>query len=63
MGTRKQTIHDFTEDQQALAELYAQDGAFSSAARVMRQLASKLEDYAGHVHEDLLETAKKEGSN
>ena len=36
-------IHETIEDQTELAKSYASDGAFTSAARVLRGLAQKIE--------------------
>jgi hypothetical protein len=40
------TIHDTFTEQTDLARTYAQDGAFRSAARVLRDLATKLIEHA-----------------
>jgi len=40
---RVPTIHDRIKEQTELAKTYAEDGAFLSAARVLRQLAADLE--------------------
>jgi hypothetical protein len=40
------TIHELMEDRIGLATIYAEDGAFHSAARVLRELASSIEQHA-----------------
>lgn len=57
------TIHDEIADKQSLAALYAEDGAFSSASRVMMELATLLQEHAERSHKDMPETAEKEGSS
>ena len=39
-------LHDIFDDQVGLAEFYCDDGAFRSGARVLRELADKLEAHA-----------------
>lgn len=39
-------IHERIDDQVELAKSYAEDGAFRSAARVLRQIAREVENHA-----------------
>lgn len=51
--------HEYMERQIELAEMYAQDGAFMSAAGVLRRLAGKLEDHARWAMEPFTKTGEK----
>lgn len=39
-------IHELIKDRTELAKIYAEDGAFLSAARVLRSLAESIEKHA-----------------
>lgn len=47
------TIHEEMLDKTELAKIYAEDGAFHSAARVLRQLAQTVEAHAAACDRDL----------
>lgn len=46
MRGKNQSIHEYAAERVGLAETYAQDGAFYSAARVLRELADEVERHA-----------------
>jgi len=43
---KQKTIHSHMRDQQMLAKIYAQDGAFHTAAKILRTLADDVEQHA-----------------
>jgi hypothetical protein len=49
----KPDIHRYIREQIGLAAFYAEDGAFRSAARVLRALAERLENHADDCDERL----------
>jgi hypothetical protein len=54
------TIHTLITEQTDLARTYAQDGAFRSAARVLRELATKLIEHADWCDGDVTVAAPVE---
>lgn len=50
---KKPSIHTIMRNQVSLAKTYAEDGAFHSAARVLRELALTVEAHAVACDRDL----------
>lgn len=48
---KHKTIHDVMTEKVELAQIYARDGAFYSASRVLRTLATELEAHAKACNE------------
>jgi len=47
------TIHEEVNDLIKLAQAYAEDGAFASAARVLREVAAMYQKRAEEIHSEL----------
>jgi len=52
-------IHERIAEQTELAKTYAEDGAFRTAARVMRNLADEVQEHADACDKALLEQSGK----
>lgn len=55
-------IHDYMTEKTGLAETYARDGAFHSAARVLKELAEHVEKHARACDKDLDDIVKHSNS-
>lgn len=56
MATERPTrlaVLDYVREQAELAVTYAEDGAYGSAARVLRELARVTQEHAERVHAEL----------
>jgi ATP-dependent protease HslVU (ClpYQ) peptidase subunit len=52
-------MREFIKEKSELALIYAEDGSYSAAARVLEDLATRVREHSNEVNRQLIEAAKE----